>query len=1039
MKTIQKMLKPRESVFSDTARDDVLNLTDFAEGRIDPEKFFSENFKTQGMTVLFDTALARFKGESETGVVKLTQAMGGGKTHSMLALALLAKHKEMRTSILGKQADGIGDITVIAFSGRNPPEFGIWGYIAEQLGKKEAFKDYYSPLKAPGESAWVELLKGENILILLDELPPYLENAKATAIGNSDLSVVTIAALSNLFSALGKESLANVCLVFSDLKAAYESGSELIESSFRELESEANRTAIDVTPVALNSDEIYSILTKRLFEDAGGFEFKQEVNEIAIAYKDSVSKSKKLGLTTYTPESVYQGIVDAYPFHPSIKDLYARFKENQNFQQTRGLIKLMRQIVRQFYETGKADEKFLINVFDFDLNEPKIMNHLRLIKPTLEEAINHDIAQEKKSIAESIDLDDNGEKPVAQEVAKLLLMSSLSTTNNGLLGLTESEVLGYLSTPTSDVDEIKRNLEKLIDLCWYIKVDNRGRLYFQNTKNMVAEMNTLVDSYSNENARKELKSTLEHSFSPKLKNCYQNLFVLTAVDEINLETDKIALVIYEPHNGNGLHPTLADYYENISQKNRVMFLSGQRNMMEKLYSNAKKLKAIEQILDNMDAEHISRTDQQYIEADKQKDKMQQALLSTIRETFVSLYYPTKSGMECVDLKLEFAGSKFDGEQQIVKLLTEQQKFEDFSNDDKFLENLRKKCEQRLFTVSQMIFSQIKERAAQTPAWQWYHPEQMDSLKKNAMDKDKWREIDNYIHKGPFKKDPTSVMVEQTHYDDMTQEFTLKVKGLHGKVYYDIGAIPTKASSEVVDSVFKTTETKLQFICIDSEGEHETGDVVTFTGKVPLKYDQRNTTSGQVFALQSHPKYEIKYTTDGSDPKENGGVYVDEFPVDSNSKFVRTAVYCNGDLIETKDFPVSHSKDGKKEQISIDKDKPLTYTYLKKREMGETETSFEELTSLTKLGDVLIQNADIDIYAKDDTNNYASFSSTTPCTAENLREIIALIRLRNFSDGEISLTFAYKTLVFAKGELFQRWLESNKFDLTDMERAGEIKQ
>lgn len=89
MITVSKILKPRESVFSDTAREDVLNLTDLAENRIDAQKFFSENFQTQGMTVLFDTAFARFKGESDTGVIKLTQAMGGGKTHSMLALALL--------------------------------------------------------------------------------------------------------------------------------------------------------------------------------------------------------------------------------------------------------------------------------------------------------------------------------------------------------------------------------------------------------------------------------------------------------------------------------------------------------------------------------------------------------------------------------------------------------------------------------------------------------------------------------------------------------------------------------------------------------------------------------------------------------------------------------------------------------------------------------------------------------------------------------------------------------------------------------------
>src|SRR6056297_323476 len=101
MKTIFELLKPRENVFSDRTREDVLNLTDFAEHRIDANKFFAENYKTQGMKVLFDTAFARFKGESDTGVIKLTQAMGGGKTHSMLALALLAENPQFREKVLG--------------------------------------------------------------------------------------------------------------------------------------------------------------------------------------------------------------------------------------------------------------------------------------------------------------------------------------------------------------------------------------------------------------------------------------------------------------------------------------------------------------------------------------------------------------------------------------------------------------------------------------------------------------------------------------------------------------------------------------------------------------------------------------------------------------------------------------------------------------------------------------------------------------------------------------------------------------------------
>jgi len=32
---------------------------------------------------------------------------------------------------------------------------GIWGEIARQVDKFETFKDYYSPLKAPGRTAWI--------------------------------------------------------------------------------------------------------------------------------------------------------------------------------------------------------------------------------------------------------------------------------------------------------------------------------------------------------------------------------------------------------------------------------------------------------------------------------------------------------------------------------------------------------------------------------------------------------------------------------------------------------------------------------------------------------------------------------------------------------------------------------------------------------------------------------------------------------------------------------------------------------------------
>lgn len=1040
METVYELCKPRQNVFQDTTRDDVLNLSDLVEDKIKADKFFSENFRTKGMEMLFNTAFKRFKGESSAGVIKLTQAMGGGKTHNMLALALLAKNKEWRSKILGNEFDNIGEIRVVAFSGReSDADYGIWGSIAEQLGKKEVFKDLYTPLKAPGESAWIKLLQGEKTLILFDELPPYLENAKSITVGNSDLCNVTITALSNLFSALGKEQLAHVCLVFSDLKATYESGSQMLQSSFKELENEANRSAINIEPVALNSDEIYDILKKRLFEEYPSNN-SAHVNEVAIGYKTALAKANKTGLTNITGEKIFLGIKDSYPFHPSIKDLYARFKENQNFQQTRGLIKLMRQIVRQFYENGSSQKKYLINVSDIDLNDRNMLSHIKQIKPSLEAAISHDIAEEGKAVAEIIDAENVQDKvPYAQEVAKLVLISSLSEATHGIMGLNESEILGYLCSPDIELNNYKKALEEVKGQSWYLKTDNRGRLYFQNTKNMVAEMNTLVESYSNPSAKKELKKFLEENFKPITKSCYEQLFVLPAVDEINLDQNKISLVIFEPYAGNKLHPDLQAFFESTPHKNRVMFLSGQRNVMEKLYQNMKRLTAINKIIEDMKNEHISSTDQQYKEADNQKDKVTQALLQSIRETFITLFFPTKNGIVSEDFKLEFKENSFKGEEQIIKVLAEQLKFEDYKSDDKFLEQMRDKCEKRIFTQKEMTFSQIKERAATEVIWQWYHPDQLETLKKDCLKKDKWREIGGYLVKGPFAKEPTSVTVEQTDYNNETGEFTFKVRGVRGdKVYYDIGADPTGASEEA-PGIFITKEPLLKFVCVDTSNEHPTGEVKEFIGSVPLKYEQRTDTEGNTFLqLQTHKNYEIRYTTDGSNPKESGGLYIGDILLPKNCKFVRTIVIYKDKIVEQRDITITEIN--VKEKFTVNDSMPLEYEWHKQKQYNDTESSYKIFEQLKSLKNTFVRHFTVVISEKGNEGNYLEISTAkVPYDAENLQATVDLIRDTAFKNKEVNVEFDYKTLLFASGVEFKQWIELNRYDINDIQKEGKIKQ
>src|SRR5699024_79558 len=195
--------------------------------------------------------------------------------------------------------------------------------VADQLGKKDYFKDYYSPLSAPGQTSWINLLKSDKpTLILLDELPPYLQNAKAIEIGTSSLAVVTETALANLFNAINKEELHNVCIVVSDLQATYEEGSQILQKSFKNLDNEINRSAINIEPVGANTNDLYNILKTRLFEEVGS---QDDINNIIEGYRQAINETRQMGYTNFTADEIATGIQSSYPFHPSLRDLFARF------------------------------------------------------------------------------------------------------------------------------------------------------------------------------------------------------------------------------------------------------------------------------------------------------------------------------------------------------------------------------------------------------------------------------------------------------------------------------------------------------------------------------------------------------------------------------------------------------------------------------------------------------------------------------------------------------------------------------------------
>ena len=108
---------------------------------------------------------------------------------------------------------------------------------------------------------------------------------------------------------------------------------------------------------------------------------KATTQTVAAAYREALREANKINLTTTSPEALYARVLDAYPFHPDLRELVGKFKENEGFQQTRGVIRLMQMVVSNLWKSEKAAGIDLVHPYDLDLNIDEIASEIRTINP----------------------------------------------------------------------------------------------------------------------------------------------------------------------------------------------------------------------------------------------------------------------------------------------------------------------------------------------------------------------------------------------------------------------------------------------------------------------------------------------------------------------------------------------------------------------------------------------------------------------------------------------------------------------------------
>ena len=880
--SIHSLCQPRPSVFSSDRRATVLSLDTFLKGQVNGPEFFEENFFTNGMLTLVDRAFRHLGGAGAgSSVFLLSQAMGGGKTHSMIALGLLARDPALRKAVLGEQdpAPKQGRCRVVGFNGRSTDAAGgIWGSIAEQLGKAEQFARYVSPLlSAPGPEAWKQLLGGDPLVLFLDELPPYLEYAVAVPVGNADLGVVTTTALANLFVAVA--DLDNVCLVLSDLAGTiFSIGQANLESAFNRavqgITSESRRYAVPITPVNPNGDELYHILRKRLFEHVAP---EAEIQTVAEGYREGLREANRMNLTTTSPEGLYTRVVDSYPFHPDLRELVGKFKENEGFQQTRGVIRLMQMVVSDLWKSGKAAIMDLIHPYDLDLNVDEIASEVRTINPSLSEAIAHDVAHRGDAEVEQIDLT-NGNSD-ASDAARLILVASLSMTPGAIHGLREYQLVDCLQRPGRDLSTFKANvLDKLAIRAWYLHNAADGRLFFKNQQNLAAKLRSTALALHSETVDRLFREHLEQYFSASLRDCYQVIKVLPPPDEIAVEQEKTTLVVVRPGgraNQLPISPDWQAWWDQQQYKNRVFFLTGSRDTFQKVLDSARQTCALQSIEDELKAENKPSDDPQWRALDGLRDRVGLQFTAALKETFDHIIYPSiNSALRATGTDLAFAGNR-NGEATIRRTLEGAQKFTTEIDDDSF----RVRAEARLFgsaDTKAVLWSDFKRAAAVNTTWPFHKTSALDDLKAECLRRGLWREEGNYIRRGPFPPPAPEVAIrELSVQQDGSGHTFLKIEPLHASaVVYETGdSDPTRVSSPVpTPARFEAKGLRYRFLAFDPNDLARDSTVREWTARIRLKYQLRNRGDHcqvELLALPEGGDVVIRYTTDGSSPTSAG--------------------------------------------------------------------------------------------------------------------------------------------------------------------------
>jgi predicted AAA+ superfamily ATPase len=469
-----------------------------------PMLFFQRTFITEGMRLLLDSIAKRLAGKGGDPVIQLQTAFGGGKTHTLLAVYHLAQGQVPVSELQGVSAildaAGITELPKARIavldgnkSAPNQPLVDngqkictLWGDLAWQLGRAEGYAlvaNADASGTSPGKATLEALLaRYAPCVILMDELVAYIrqfEEGKALTGGTFDSNLSFIQALTEALKAVP-----NAVLLASLPESDKEAGSQRGVKALASLSHYFGRIQALWKPIG--TEEAFEIVRRRLFARIND---NQAAESVCRTFADFYTANRD-DFPRETQESRYfERLMGAYPIHPEVFDrLYEDWSSLDNFQRTRGVLKLMAKVIHRLWKDGNNDLLIMpgsLPLYDIDTRN-EVIYYLPL---GWDPVIERDVDGERAETTEIENRDTRlGSVQACRRSARAIFLGSApSTANQMVRGLELEQVVLGVAQPGQQISLYKDALRRLSDHLHYLNHAN-NRFWLDTRPNLRREM-----------------------------------------------------------------------------------------------------------------------------------------------------------------------------------------------------------------------------------------------------------------------------------------------------------------------------------------------------------------------------------------------------------------------------------------------------------------------------------------------------------------------------------------------------------------------